>query len=490
MQLLPYCIETMNFLWYDYETYGLDPTQDRIAQFASIRTDENLNQIGEECSIFSDIPDDYLPSPYACIVHGFTPDQTADYSLKESIFANKIFDILNQQETCVVGFNNNSFDDEFTRFLFYRNLLDPYSWHYRNGNSRWDIVNLARTTSAIYPSAINVKSENDGFSFKLQDLARVNNIESSNAHNALSDVHTTISLARLIKNNAPDIFNASFRIRSKKAVKIFIKSNRLKPLIYTSQFIKSKFKSTTVVVPICRHPLYPDYYISIDLKHDLSKFVNHSFDQIKDFVFTNKDPHANPFEFPRFHVIKLARCPSLYEFSLFSHDLPSRLGFGNGFLDSQVSEVRCMEDRLIEVINNVFTTASKGVQDDAEAQLYEGFISDTDRHLCSIFINSLANRQVPNPQSFEDIRLQVLSWRYLNRNFSELRTNQKSLDKWREYVNQKLFLKVTPHGQSIFDENKSSLLKCLEEAKTMRDQQIVESLLKRSALLQDTYCQI
>ena len=162
----------MNFLWYDYETYGLDPAQDRIAQFASVRTDENLNQIDEECSIFSDIPDDYLPSPDACIVHGFTPDQTANYSLKENVFANKVFDILNQQETCVVGFNNNSFDDEFTRFLFYRNLLDPYSWHYRNGNSRWDIVNLARTTSAIYPSAINVKTEDDGFSFKLQDLAR------------------------------------------------------------------------------------------------------------------------------------------------------------------------------------------------------------------------------------------------------------------------------------------------------------------------------
>ena len=39
----------MIFLWYDYESYGLDPAQDRIAQFAYVRTDENLNQIDEEC---------------------------------------------------------------------------------------------------------------------------------------------------------------------------------------------------------------------------------------------------------------------------------------------------------------------------------------------------------------------------------------------------------------------------------------------------------
>ena len=31
------------FLWHDYETFGLNPSQDRPAQFAAIRTDDNLN---------------------------------------------------------------------------------------------------------------------------------------------------------------------------------------------------------------------------------------------------------------------------------------------------------------------------------------------------------------------------------------------------------------------------------------------------------------
>ena len=143
-------------------------------------------------------------------------------------------------------------------------------------------------------------------------------------------------------------------------------------------------------MPIYRHSLYPNYYISIDLRHDLSKIVNHSFDQIQDFIFAKKDPHANPLEYPRFHVIKLARCPSHYEFYHFSHDLPSQLGFSNGFLESKVSEVRCIENRLIEIIKNTFTSVSKDKPEDTEAQLYESVISDTDRNQCNIFIKNLA----------------------------------------------------------------------------------------------------
>ena len=33
------------FLWHDYETFGRDPARERPVQFASIRTDENLEEI-------------------------------------------------------------------------------------------------------------------------------------------------------------------------------------------------------------------------------------------------------------------------------------------------------------------------------------------------------------------------------------------------------------------------------------------------------------
>ena len=41
-----------SFLWYDLETFGRDPRRTRIAQFAAIRTDLELNPIGEPISLF------------------------------------------------------------------------------------------------------------------------------------------------------------------------------------------------------------------------------------------------------------------------------------------------------------------------------------------------------------------------------------------------------------------------------------------------------
>ncbi len=36
------------FDWYDFETFGINPKATRIAQFAGIRTDENLNILDEQ----------------------------------------------------------------------------------------------------------------------------------------------------------------------------------------------------------------------------------------------------------------------------------------------------------------------------------------------------------------------------------------------------------------------------------------------------------
>ena len=71
---------------------------------------------------------------------------------KEAFVFEKIEKILHEfstPNTCVTGFNNIRFDDEFTRFGFYRLLLDPYTREWQHGNSRWDIIDLVRATGAL-----------------------------------------------------------------------------------------------------------------------------------------------------------------------------------------------------------------------------------------------------------------------------------------------------------------------------------------------------
>ena len=59
--------------WHDYETFGADPARDRPAQFAGIRTDEELRVVGEPLVLFCRPAPDYLPEPDACLITGITP---------------------------------------------------------------------------------------------------------------------------------------------------------------------------------------------------------------------------------------------------------------------------------------------------------------------------------------------------------------------------------------------------------------------------------
>lgn len=50
------------FLFHDYETFGTSPSLDRPAQFAAIRTDAELNVLGEPEVFYCKPADDYLPA--------------------------------------------------------------------------------------------------------------------------------------------------------------------------------------------------------------------------------------------------------------------------------------------------------------------------------------------------------------------------------------------------------------------------------------------
>ncbi|HCG89461.1 MAG TPA: exodeoxyribonuclease I, partial [Alteromonas macleodii] len=188
------------FLWHDFETFGTSPQKDLPCQFAAVRTDMDLNVIGKPINIMSAIANDYLPHPEACLVTGITPQQTIRDGSNEADFAARIYQEMSTPNTCSVGFNSIRFDDEVSRYLFYRNFYDPYSREWRNGNSRWDIIDLARACYALRPDGINWPRREDGApSFKLEALTAANNIGHENAHDALSDVYATIALAKLIK---------------------------------------------------------------------------------------------------------------------------------------------------------------------------------------------------------------------------------------------------------------------------------------------------
>ncbi|HBX55858.1 MAG TPA: exodeoxyribonuclease I, partial [Pseudomonas sp.] len=100
---------TSSLFWYDYETTGIDPRRDRPVQVAGIRTDEDLNEIGEPLNIYCQPSDDILPHPAACLITGITPSRLATQGLSEAAFMARVHAELAQPGTCGVGYNSLRF---------------------------------------------------------------------------------------------------------------------------------------------------------------------------------------------------------------------------------------------------------------------------------------------------------------------------------------------------------------------------------------------
>ena len=150
------------YYWHDYETFGADPSRDRPVQFAGLRTDADLNPVGEPLVIYSRPANDYLPHPQACLITGITPQLALEKGLAECEFIARIHEELSRPGTCGVGYNSIRFDDEVTRYTLYRNFYDPYAREWQNGNSRWDIIDMVRAAHALRPEGIEWPLREDG----------------------------------------------------------------------------------------------------------------------------------------------------------------------------------------------------------------------------------------------------------------------------------------------------------------------------------------
>src|SRR5476651_512352 len=180
---------TQTFLWHDYETFGAQARRDRPAQFAAIRTDADLNEIGAPIMLYCQPANDFLPDPQSCLITGITPQQCLELGVPEHQFAKTIEQAFSKPGTIGVGYNTIRFDDEVTRYLFWRNLIDPYAREWKNGCSRWDLMDVVRALYALKPNVIFWPQDSDSTtSFRLEMLTNVNKIAHESAHDALSDV--------------------------------------------------------------------------------------------------------------------------------------------------------------------------------------------------------------------------------------------------------------------------------------------------------------
>ena len=415
----------MNFFWHDYETFGRVPRRDRPSQFAGIRTDADLNEIGTPVMHFCQPAPDFLPDPEAVLLTGILPQQALQQGLPEHQFAAVIERELAQDGTVGVGYNSIRFDDEVTRHLFWRNLIDPYAREWQNGCGRWDLLDVVRCCWALRPEGIQWPLHTTGEiagrpSFKLEHLTAANGLAHEAAHDALSDVRATIAMARLIKSKQPRLWEFCLKLHKKDAVAAEIGAGR--PFVHLSGMYPVERGCMALVWPLAPHPKNKNELIVWDLSQDPRGLAGLDAEALRRRMFTKQselDAAGQGETRLPIKTIHINKSPIVIGNLKTLGDAAERWGLDLSLALLHAEHAAALGPQLQGVWPQIFERPKPAEAPDVDEDLYGGFVGNDDRRtlqrLRELKPAQLATKQV----AFSDGRLEELLFRYRARNFAD-----------------------------------------------------------------------
>ena len=392
----------MAFIFYDFETTGLEKSFDQFVQFGAVHTDDNLNELDSldiRCRRLPHI----IPSPVAMRLtrNGPADLEECDYSHYEA--TRVILDWCQSKGTCIyAGYNSMDFDEVFLRQALYQNLSEPYLTN-TNGNTRADILHIAQGFFHHAPEVLQVPAGVAGrFVLKLGTLARSNGIDLSEeaAHDALADVRATVSLARLMKEASPEIWGVLIGHASRNHVDDFLASED----VFRASFFFGGRPYSYVVTEAARNSEDDKDIGLFDLAHDPSNYISLSRDELVGVlnispkvirpVRSNKHPMLVPLDWPSEHV---------------RGDIPS-----DEVLRDRAQQIRQageFQQRLAEALPLRYEPREPS--DHVEERIYDDFVDDPNKAVMVKFHLMPLEKQYEVTQQFTDDRLSELGVRLL-----------------------------------------------------------------------------
>ena len=474
---------TNSIYWYDYETFGINPRFDRLAQFGGIRTDENLNIISDPLVIYCRPANDMLPDPNACLITGITPQKATTGGIIESEFISMIHKEFSQPGTCVAGYNNIRFDDEFTRHCLYRNFFNAYGHEWQHGNSRWDIIDLVRITRALRPAGIEWPISDDGKpSIRLELLTKFNNISHESAHDAMSDVYATIEIAKLIRNKQPRLYDYMYSLRKKQEVSKQFNLRTRDCVLHASSKFSAERNSIAMVMPVCQHPSNKNSIIVYDLNTAPDDFISASSADIQSRLYTKTTDLPEGQQRIPLKEIHINKCPAVVPLKTMDDECAKRLNIDVELCLANRGRILENIDLLAEKTREVFSRNDYLEVTDPDAQLYSGgFFSEADNARMERIRKCSPDKLSELNLSFDDNRLPEMLFRYRARNFPGT-LNDEEITRWNEYRYHKL---TDPEaGHRTIDQYTSDIEELISNPDTTEKQRaILEDLLEYSKQL-------
>ena len=409
------------FFWHDYETFGVNPRRDRPAQFAGVRTDFDLNEIDTPVMHYCKPAPDFLPEPEACLLTGILPQTCLQKGLSEAAFADAVLGQLAQPGTVGVGYNSIRFDDEVTRHLLWRNLLEPYAREWQNDCSRWDLLDVMRCAYALRPQGMQWPVNGDAkASFRLGDLAVANGLVHDAAHDALSDVRATLALARRLKACQPRLWEFCLKLRKKNEVldQMALAQHQGLPFLHVSGRYAAERGCIAVVWPLAPHPTNKNEVIVWDLALDPSELFTLGAQAIRERLFSKAEALPAGVERLPIKTIHINKSPIVIgNLKTLTPAMAARWGID---VDQALRHAELAARRagtMAGIWPDVFKRDVQRGDVDVDEDLYGGFVGDDDRR-------SLQRLRVLPPEKlaakhpvFADDRLEELLFRFRARNW-------------------------------------------------------------------------
>lgn len=425
-------VMTQTFFFYDLETSGLSARDDRVMQFAGQRTDMDLNPVGEPYNVLVALNDDTLPSPGALMVTGITPQETVAEGYTEAQFAEMLTNEVFTEGTIAVGYNNIRFDDEFIRHLMWRTFRDPYEWHWRDGRSRWDLLDVVRMTRALRPSGIEWPVVDGKEVNKLELLSKENNIEHLHAHDALSDVEALIAVTALIKNKQPQLYDYLLKMRDKNEVKKLVNLDDKQPFVYVSGRYDAEYHKGTVAFPLTAGK---NGNVAVyDLRIDPTPYMDMQPKELaKIFYASWEERQQEGFVALPVKELQYNRAPAVAPLGVLEQeDGWGKLGLTKELIEKH-KKVLLSAPHFAENVRGLFEGRQEFAKSpDVEAQLYDGFLGDKDRLRVQSVPRMNKNELADYNPAFDDARLGELLLHYKARNYPKSLTADEST-KWEQW---------------------------------------------------------
>ncbi len=426
-----------NFFFYDLETSGFNPREARIMQFAGLRTNMELEPIGEPFDYLIKMTEDILPDPDAVLLTGITPQKTIAEGLSEVEFLKIFHEQIALAGTIFVGYNSIRFDDEFLRYLHYRNFYDPYEWHWRDKRSKWDILDALRMMRALRPEGMNWPVDSKGKpTNRLELLASLNNLVHDNAHEALSDVKASLALAQLFCKLQPKLFGFLLKARDKNEVAKIVLADA--PFVYTSGKYASEYEKTTVAGVVTENPKRDGKILVFDLRCDPTEFVDFTPEELVEAWRWRKDDSG--IRLP-VKTLRFNRAPAVAPLSVLDELSEKRINLTKSLALDHFEKLQTVKSRLapkilaaLEIMDKRQQTQLLGDESEVDAQLYDGFFEESDKNLMSVVRSASGQELTTLGANFKDNRLNTLLPLYKARSYPRTISDQdrNSWERFRE----------------------------------------------------------